>query len=559
MKANKSSRSSCRSIPRLRMWLLLPLVLVTANPTTKTKKTVAVVELMQETNSFSPVWTTRQEFESTLLLYGHEDIIQHVTTEETHGHVAGFLDAVNYYGEKNEFDLVPILQARSVSGGPLQHELYQEFKKTILEALQHLGNVDGIYLSLHGAMGVQDMLDPEGDLLEAIHNMMGPNVIIGVTHDLHANLTRKRMELMTYLIGYRTNPHRDFYQVGYKAGELMALTLQGKISPTMAYQKMRLLKGGGMNIDLLSPMRSIFSWMSQQEKHPQVLALSNFMVHFWLDDPELGWTTVVVTNNSAVLADDLANDLADLNWQVRGVSHPTGLTPAEAIQMTLDYWWRRYFGTVIFCDVSDAVGAGSPGESTWILQALLEHANKDNGEPLVSYMTLRDKEAVQIAFDHNIGDNLNLTVGGKLDTHTNRPVEFKGRLLQKLTSPKACILKYKGIHLILNEIAAPLHSPDYFHDLGLSLWKADIVVVKNLFPFRYKYLLYNRMTVNVLTPGITNIDVHSLDYQLIPRPIYPLDQDMETWRIPTSDDGGNSSRSEEQVNTIPANGGKEEL
>ena len=51
-------------------------------------------------------------------------------------------------------------------------------------------------------------------------------------------------------------------------------------------------------------------------------------------------------------------------------------------------------------------------------------------------------------------------------------------------------------------------------------------MVKNLFPFRY--LLYNRKTVNVMTPGLSNVDVHALKYEQIPRPIYPLDR-IDSW------------------------------
>jgi len=87
------------------------------------------------------------------------------------------------------------------------------------------------------------------------------------------------------------------------------------------------------------------------------------------------------------------------------------------------------------------------------------------------------------------------------------------------------------IHLIVSELADSLRSPSYFKNLGLSLWKADVVTVKNLFPFRYNYLLYNRKTVNVITPGVTNVDVFKLKYTRIPRPIYPLDS-IDTWRSP---------------------------
>jgi microcystin degradation protein MlrC len=83
--------------------------------------------------------------------------------------------------------------------------------------------------------------------------------------------------------------------------------------------------------------------------------------------------------------------------------------------------------------------------------------------------------------------------------------------------------------LILTERPTPAFFPRFFKSLGLSLWKADITVVKNLFPFRYFYLLYNRKTVNVISAGTTSIDVFQLQYREIPRPIYPLDP-IDSWR-----------------------------
>ena len=238
------------------------------------------------------------------------------------------------------------------------------------------------------------MHDPEGDLLAAIRDRIGPEIPIGVTFDLHANVTRRRAELATFIIGYKTNP------------------------------------------------------------------------------------------------------------------------------------FLRKFGTVVFCEVSDAVGAGAPGENTWILKSLMEE-----GPELRSYLFIRDAEAARKAFLHDLDDDLKLVVGGKLDTVYNRPVAFSGRLIKKTDGPlgKTVILLHQGIHLIVTELPSSAWSPSAFTDLGLSLWKADIVVVKNLFPFRYRFLLYNRKTVNVMTSGTTDIDVFALQYTTIPRPIYPLDE-IESWQ-----------------------------
>jgi len=527
------------------------------------QKTIAVVEFMQETNSFSTVPTTLFNFQrrgndgfESMLWYHPDEILNHNLYHETIGHVAGFLKAVQDVDINQEFSVVPILQARSVSGGPVKAEDYQHFETHILEGVDRLlqtTNLQGIYLSLHGAMGVEGRTDPEGDLLQAIRERVGSTLPIGVSHDLHANLTQKRMSLMTFLVGYRTNPHRDFYNAGYQSGKILIQTIQGVIRPTMVYKKMRMLRGGGWTIDFLWPMRQVFNWMRLQEKqNSKVLYLSTFMVHTWLDHEELGWSTVAVTDNDLALAEHLSSELADLNWETRTAASPTGLTPTEALQQTQDAWIRRMFGTTVWCDASDAVGAGAPGESTWILKTLLDHQDQvlarelaahdddkmeaTNLQPLVSYITLRDTEAVDQVFDsrHQIGDNVTLQVGGKLDLQTNHPVVFSGTIVKRIHETnddngskrvrRIAVLQYHGVHLILDEVPTPLHSPAYWtHTLGLSLWQADIVVVKNLFPFRYRYLLYNRMTLDVVTRGVTNIDIYQIPYTKIPRPIYPLD------------------------------------
>jgi len=85
------------------------------------------------------------------------------------------------------------------------------------------------------------------------------------------------------------------------------------------------------------------------------------------------------------------------------------------------------------------------------------------------------------------------------------------------------------VHLVITELRISPSRPEFYTDLGLNLWDADIVAVKNLFPFRINYLLYNRRTINVGAPGVTNVDVFEIDYQHVPRPIYPLD-DIDDWR-----------------------------
>jgi microcystin degradation protein MlrC len=486
------------------------------------RRKIALIEIQQETNSFSPLLTTLKEFEWSFLKYG-DDILPEAKTSKFQ--TGGFYKAMTEYG-RNTVELVPIICAWAQSGGPLSEDTFAHFKAVIEHSLIQHPDLAGIWLSLHGAMGVQSMTDPEGNLLEWLRERVGNEIPIGVPLDLHANVTQRMVKHATFISAYHTNPHRDHFQTGYKSGKVLIDTVLGKAKPTMAFRKMRLLKGGGYTIDFLQPMRAIFRRMRQMEKIPGVLSVANFPCHIWLDEPELGWSTVVVTNNNPILADQLAKELADLNWSVRKIAHPQPVTPESAIEKVKQAKFRRLVGTAILCDVSDIVSAGAPGENTHLIRAILEQAPS-----LVSYTSIRDAQVAQMAFDQPEGSWLKATIGGKLEPRFNRSLDFEGKVIRKFESQltgKVVVLQHEGTHIVVSENPNPVMKPQFYQDLGLNLWKADLVTVKNLFPFRYHFLKYNRLTINVLSAGTTNVDVHQLDYKYIPRPIFPLDG-IESW------------------------------
>ncbi len=489
---------------------------------TTDQKVILYAEFMHEVNSFSPVITSEVNFKADHLFYG-EDIPASAVEEDKQ--LAGFLSAVEKSG-RGRIKAVPIVQAKSMSGGPVDSLFYRKIKNLIIDAVVSQERVDGIYLSLHGAMGVQGMFDPEGDLIKSLRDTIGPDVKIAVTFDLHANVTKWRAENADIIVGYHTNPHRDHFKTAFKAGDLLIRTVFGEIEPVMVVNKMKLLKGGGINVDFLPPFNKIFSSMKKMEKQEDVLSVSFFPVHIWIDDPELGYSTIAITNGKDELSRKLADEISEMAWDVRDVPQPEGNSPEEAVVMARDKKVARALGTLVFCDVSDAVGTGTPGESTWILKALVEE-----GSELTSYIALRDEAAAGEAWNSNVGDEVTLTVGGKIDTVYNQPFTYTGivTLKQETSFGKTVIVKHNGIHLIVSELPMASRTPADFKDLGLSIWKADIVVVKNLFPFRYNYLLYNRKTVNVISPGLSNTDPFALNYVHIPRPIYPLDK-IESWR-----------------------------
>lgn len=485
-------------------------------------KKLAFIELHQETNSFSSLTTSMREFHGFSLTYG-EDVWKFA--DKFKAQAFGFREAVQKWGN-GEFEILPVYAAWAWSGGPIETEVFQHFLDTAVKAVREAEDLVGIYFSMHGAMGVVGVRDPETVLLKGIREVVGPDFPIAVSFDLHANVTRENAALASFIVGYHTNPHRDFRRVGRKAGEVLIRTVRGEVKPVTVFRKLPILKGGGWGIDFFQPMRGLIRRMKQMERMKGVLIAASYWVHIWMDDPELGWSVMVTTDNDPALADRLVDELADRCWAMRDRKHPQPKPVEEAIAIAKRSWFRRMLGTVIFCDVSDTVGAGAPGANTNILAALLRDA-----PDLRSYIPVRDPVAALEAWKAERGATIRLTIGGSIDPGHNPPVELECKVWQRLETQwgKTTILQHRGIHIILTELPYPAYFATDFTDLGLNLWKADIVVVKNLFPFRFRLAKYNRRTVNVITRGITNIDVFQLSYTDCPRPIYPLDE-VTHWR-----------------------------
>lgn len=483
---------------------------------------LAIIEIHQETNSFSTVPTELRNFESLALHYD-EDV--HRGGDKHKLQVDGFRKAIKRFGN-GQVEFIPILAAWSHSGGKITAEVFNHFKSHILKRVKEY-DLDGIYFSVHGAMGVENRHDPEGDLLADVRELTGPDLPIGVSCDLHANVTEKLVHHATYITAYRTNPHRDHNRVGFKNGELLIKTVRGEIKPTMAFQKLPLLKGGGLNIDFLKPMGKIFKAMKRMEKDEKVLSVANFMVHIWIDAPEVGWSCVVVTDNDPELAEKLCGELCEMNWSVKDHPHPVPLTTTEAIKKVKKARWRNWLGTSIISDLSDLVAAGAPGENTLILKELIKES-----DTLKAYVPLCDEETVSKLEESQLHSDVAVTIGAKLEKKFNEEIHFEGKLifLEESRYGKTAVIVQGKLHLIITSLPCPAFKPSFFTKLGLSIWKADLIVVKNLFPFRLFFALYNRQTLYVETKGVTNIDVFQLDYQHIPRPIYPLDK-IEDWRL----------------------------
>jgi microcystin degradation protein MlrC len=488
---------------------------------------LAYGRISQETNALSPVLTTFEDFRSVHLLKGEE-----IATAISSGlEVKGYLKRAELTGfvkgcaATSEVTPVPLLSAWAVPSGPLTGECLETLSKKLEASLRAAMPLDGVYLCLHGAMGARSVRDPESRMLEVVRSVVGPDVPVVATYDLHGILTAERVALTDALVAYRTNPHRDHVAVGRRAAELLASIARCEVRPTIAWRSLPMFLGGGINIDFLAPMAGIFKRMRAMEREARVLSTSLLTCHPWNDDPALGWGVAVITDGDCALAERLADELAERAWAVKDHLPPSFDSPTQAIEKARKAWIRRKFGVVTIADASDVVSAGAPGDNTRLLRALLEEA-----KGLRCYVPIRDPEAVEQAWSHREGETLTVSLGGALDPQRNVAIPVTAVLERKVVNEgtgATVVLRAGQVRIVVVSGPALAVQPAFYKNVGLDPWKADIVVVKNFFPFRLYFLPYTRLTIYVRTSGVTDFDAASaLPFD---GPMHPRDP-VTDWR-----------------------------
>ena len=489
---------------------------------------IAFARINQETNALSPVSTELADFEGAHYLEG-EALLAAVSPggHEVAGffkkaELAGFVDACR--ARKDEVEPVPILSAWASASGPLSPACFETLVGRLEDGLRRAGRLDGVYLCLHGAMGVSGIRDPETAILHAARAAAG-GVPVVTTHDLHGNLTQQRVDAADAIIAYATNPHRGHAKRGRRAGDILIGMVRGEVKPTMAWRSLPMILGGGKTIDFLAPMARVFRRMRAMERRKSVLAASTFMVHPWNADPGLGWSTVVVTDNDAALADAFADELAEMCWERRHDQPPRFPPPAEAIALARSARIRRRFGVVTMADASDVVTAGAPGDSTHLLRAIISE-----GSGLRTYASVRDPDAIATLWEREVGDTVELAIGGKLDPARSTPLPVRGTIVARHERPgfrRSVVLAIGDLSLVVTEGPAMVMRPSFYKEVGLDPWKADVVVVKNFFPFLLYFLPYSRKTIFVRTHGATDFEAaFDLPFD---GPVHPRDA-VDDWR-----------------------------
>lgn len=488
---------------------------------------VAIVHVMQETDTFNPVPTTLDSFRNVALLEG-SSVLERV---DPAGPIAGCLDAICASGKKVE--IVPIIRADAQSGGRLTAETLATLTEKIVQSIRQSGQLDGVIMFLHGAASAAGFDDVEGELLAAARKVIGTRTPLALMLDHHANVTTKMMANTDLLMAFRTQPH-DPFETGRDLTAIALRAFAGEVQPTMVWRKLPMVTHQEQFLTASGPMKEWFDHARRLESDGSALTISLFPMQPWLDVEEAGWSIVVVTNDDVASAERMADELADHAWSMRErFMKLDNLAVDRAISFADD----ASRGAVLLSDTGDSVLGGSTGDSTVILRELL--ATNLLHRALVP---VTDPKVARELATTEIGSTVTLQLGGWANSFY-APVNVRATLRAKRSGSvslvglpqgsvdmgQAVILEAGNVTMLVTETSGVggIH-PGVYRHLGVEPADYKMIVMKTASNFQYMRDITTDF-VRVATPGPTQSDVHSLPWTRIPRPMFPLDA-VEDWR-----------------------------
>ncbi|SMX24239.1 M81 family metallopeptidase [Boseongicola aestuarii] len=506
---------------------------------------IAILGFLLESNRFAPT-TRRADFDARCWLEG-DAILADANCDAPRqcAEVPAFLREISRQLDGDGVEFVPILVAGAEPGGPLDGAVLQSVLDRTRAGLTEQGPVDAVYVASHGAMVGIDTPDPDGTLLATVRDVVGPDVPIIATLDLHANLSDAMVEAADCLIGYRTNPHVDQAEIAREAAIVLARILNG----TRFHMSFLRLPLTPASVTLLTigagayaeRVRDAASLTDPSGDIMNATVLGGFV---YSDTPDNG-IAVLVTATRRELAERQVARLAGQLWADRGRFVHDLTSIADAVRIVTAKDQSRW----ILADSGDNPGGGGRGTSTDLLRALIA-ANADG----VLYGLFIDADLARDAMTAGIGARITarflrqgsngfgdpFTAEAVVIALSNGQVTGRRGLVagRRVDLGPTAALRIGGLTVVVVTNRKQCADPVYFEHLGLDPAAFRAIVVKSRGHFRAGFDEYFApdQVIEVDTKGLTSPVLSNFTFQGLPRPVYPLDTDAAwsppNWAIP---------------------------
>lgn len=484
-------------------------------------KKIAIGSILQETNTFSPKSTLLADFN----LKTEDDIFKSAFYEKTE--LQGFINILR----KKNINIIPLLSSWAVSSGRMIEKDFLSIVDNLIQRLKNSLPVDGVALALHGAWAADGFDSADGYVLEQVRKVVGRNIPVVSSLDLHANISKAMRINSNAIVGYRTCPHIDVYETGQRAANLIIDILNNKIKPMMYVQKIPMITQAENHMSDRGIFKKLIDYAISLEKLDNVVSVSIFPMQPWLDVQEAGWSTLVITNNNYLLAKELSEELAKKIW-----IHRNDFTvKLPSVNEALNQGMQIEGGPITLGEGSDGTMGGAPGDSVWILKGILEKGLDNQPTAIV----VVDPKAVLESINAGIGNKISLSIGGSLNTLYSKPIKitgevksitdgnyrYKGKVYtgRLVKMGRSVVVKVNNINILIAEKNMPTTDPEMYRSQGIEPCEMKFVVVKSPLGLRTEYEPISKAIISVDTPGCCRADLTQLPFKRIPRPMFPFD------------------------------------
>ncbi len=505
-------------------------------------KRIALLGFRLESNGHAPVMG-RKEFEEILYVAGDAMLAElRRPNSRDPGEISGFMAVMD---AAIEWRPAPIVLASGAAGGPVEQAFFDEVMADMKSRLAAALPLDGVFIGEHGAATATVDADPDGTLFRMVRNLVGPDVPIVATLDLHANVGPEMVDATDLLVSFRTNPHVDMGERGAESARAMLEMFDG-MRTARAFVKLPLMPPSVTQNTAFGPYGEIIDH-GQTLIGDTILNVSICSGFSLGDTSKNGMSVTVTTRGDQAAADHAAGDIAARIWNHRHRYVPD-LTPIEeATERMRALNADPALPPLLFADVADNPGSGARGNTTYILEAFLEAAVED--------------AVLGVFFDPDLAAEAHqLGVGASFDAVFNRSetnrfsqrLEVRAEVIalgdgvcvgrrdlaagRTLDHGPSVRLRVGGVDVVVISIRHQCLDPAQVEMLGVDLDAVRGLVVKSRGHFRAGFddRFDGQRIIEVDAPGLSTPVLSRVPFRYVPRPIFPLDPDME-WRVPTAD------------------------
>lgn len=482
---------------------------------------IAVAGFQHETNTFAPLQADYRAFEiakSFPPLCRGTDMLARI--EGKNLPATGMVETLRAAGA----EVVPLLWCMATPSAHVTRDAYDRISAEICAMLAAAGRLDGICLELHGAMVAEHVDDGEGELLRRIRAVVGRDMPIAVSLDLHANVTAGFVAETDFAEMYRHYPHIDLAATGARTARgLLDIVASGR-KPAKAFRQADFLIPVNGGCTDFGPARELY--MQEMPRLARelegVAGLSLAMGFPQADIGDVGPSVMAFAatpEQAAAAADRLlsAVQVREAAFMPDFLEAPAAVAKALAIAAGASK-------PVVIADTQDNPGGGGTGDTTGVLRAMIAAGARG---AVIGAMI--DAEAAAAAHAAGEGNTAEIAVGGKCFPG-DRPVVARWRVRQArsdgwtgLGPMKAgmpvdlgltALLEHEetGVLVVLASVCAQTIDSSIFRHLGLVPERLPIIVVKSSVHFRADFTPLAETILVAKAPGPVVIDHRELAY-----------------------------------------------